>query len=86
MTDSFLSLGLMSGTSIDGIDASIIRTNGIDDFKPVYDEFMPYDKDLIRELDFLRERINNSGDLTFYKPNLSSIEKKNYFKKCRINK
>ncbi len=76
MTDSFLSLGLMSGTSIDGIDASIIKSNGIDDFEPVYDEFMPYDKDLIKELDLLRERINNLEDLTFFKSNLLSIEKK----------
>ena len=76
MTDSFLSLGLMSGTSIDGIDASIIKSNGIDDFEPVYDEFMPYDKDLIKELDLLRERINNLEDLIFFKSNLLSIEKK----------
>ena len=28
--DSVLSIGLMSGTSMDGIDISLVRTNGLD--------------------------------------------------------
>ena len=28
--DSLLSLGLMSGTSIDGVDVALLKTNGLD--------------------------------------------------------
>ena len=32
MHKNYISLGLMSGTSGDGVDASIISTNGVDHF------------------------------------------------------
>ena len=35
MHKMFTSLGLMSGTSGDGVDASIINTDGIDQFEPI---------------------------------------------------
>ena len=33
MHKNYISLGLMSGTSGDGVDASIITTNGLDQFQ-----------------------------------------------------
>ena len=33
MHKKLISLGLMSGTSGDGVDASIIRTNGLDKYE-----------------------------------------------------
>ncbi len=76
MNKRFLSLGLMSGTSMDGIDASIIDSNGLDDFKVIYDQFYPYDKEILSNLNFLREKINNLDDLNFFETNLKDIETK----------
>ncbi len=33
MKKNWMSLGLMSGTSGDGVDASLIKTNGLDEYK-----------------------------------------------------
>ena len=39
MNKKYTSLGLMSGTSGDGIDASIILSDGIDHFETVKDRY-----------------------------------------------
>ena len=39
MNKEYTSLGLMSGTSGDGVDASIIQSNGISKYKPIKDEY-----------------------------------------------
>ncbi len=76
MTDRFLSLGLMSGTSMDGIDASVINSNGIDDFKPIYDKFYPYDQETLNDLISIRDKINNIQDLKIHENNLRELERK----------
>ena len=35
----YTSLGLMSGTSMDGIDLSIIRSNGENEYEAVFDKY-----------------------------------------------
>ena len=37
MQKNYTSLGLMSGTSGDGVDASLINSNGIDHFEVIQD-------------------------------------------------
>ena len=37
MQNKLISLGLMSGTSGDGVDASIIKTNGVDQYELIKD-------------------------------------------------
>ena len=48
MNNNYFSLGLMSGTSMDGVDASIIQSNGAYEYKTIFNEYMQYDKNLYK--------------------------------------
>ena len=39
MTKQYTSLGLMSGTSGDGVDASIIQSNGDDQYEVIEEQY-----------------------------------------------
>ena len=76
MKESYFSLGLMSGTSMDGVDASIISSNGKDKYHSIYDEFYEYDKEIRKELNLCREKINAKEDIFKFKSDLNFLEKK----------
>ena len=63
MKKIYTSLGLMSGTSMDGIDASIIKSNGEDKYEIIFDQYFKYDEELYSELINIRDKINFSKDL-----------------------
>ena len=44
MEKFYTSLGLMSGTSMDGVDASIIRSDGESNYEPIFDKYFEYDE------------------------------------------
>ena len=50
----YTSIGLMSGTSMDGVDISIIQSDGQYEFYNILDEYYEYDLDLKKELIRLR--------------------------------
>ena len=43
MFKNYTSLGLMSGTSGDGVDASIINSNGVDEIDIIKEKYFEYD-------------------------------------------
>ena len=47
MSKSYYSLGLMSGTSGDGIDASIITSNGENQHESIIDRYFEYSAEII---------------------------------------
>ena len=48
MHKNWVSLGLMSGTSGDGVDISIIKSNGINQYELIKDKYFEYDSEFIR--------------------------------------
>ena len=63
MGKNYTALGLMSGTSMDGIDASIIKSNGEDKYETVFDQYFEYDEEIYGELVNIRNKINSPEDL-----------------------
>ena len=72
----YKALGLMSGTSMDGVDASIVCSNdGERTLNIIKNQYFDYDKDFYEKLTSLRDKITSSKDLKKYSDELKSIEK-----------
>ena len=72
----FTTLGLMSGTSMDGADLSLIKSDGYNHIEHIYDKYYEFDEDLYRDLIALREELKNSADLKKKSIKINKIEKK----------
>ncbi len=57
MSKSYYSLGLMSGTSGDGIDASIIKSDGQSKYETVLDKYFEYDSDIPKKISQIKEKL-----------------------------
>ncbi len=76
MEKNYTALGLMSGTSMDGVDASTIFSDGNTGLvTSIKNQYFEYDKDLYQKLTNLRDKITNSKDLKNFFKDLNSIEK-----------
>ena len=71
----YTALGLMSGTSMDGVDASIIQTDGKSKYKPILDKYFKYPERIYNDLTMLRDKIETLEDLKKYQKQTKSIEK-----------
>ena len=76
MQKKYTSLGLMSGTSGDGVDASIIYSNGKDEFEVIKDKYFEYDRDIYKNIHDLKEAIQSSKELKKYSKELLDLERK----------
>ena len=76
MKETYFGLGLMSGTSMDGVDASIISSNGKDQYQSICDEFFEYDRDIRQDLNTCRDKIVKKQDIDKFKSELEILEKK----------
>ena len=76
MEKFYTSLGLMSGTSMDGVDASVIRSNGENNYEPIFDKYFEYDEIIYSDLLNLRDKINSIKDLTTNSYQISELERK----------
>ena len=80
MSKEYTCLGMMSGTSGDGVDASIIQSDGLDKFTILKEKYYQYDENLFREYHDLKKKINSSNDLKKNSPTGSFCVSKNKIK------
>ena len=71
----FTALGLMSGTSGDGVDASIISSNGIDQYSEIRNKYFKYDQKIYENLHNLKEKITKLEDLKKNENEINNLEK-----------
>ena len=76
MQKKYTSLGLMSGTSGDGVDASIIESNGKDQFQVIKDKYFEYDSSTYKEIHDLKDKIFNASDLKKFSKDLTNLQRK----------
>ena len=73
MNKSYNSLGLMSGTSGDGIDASVIETDGKTQYKVLKNQFFEYPFSITRKIHKLKEEITNPNELLTHSKDIELI-------------
>ena len=75
MEKIYTALGLMSGTSMDGVDASIIQTDGKSKYKAILDKYFKYPENIYNDLTSLRDKIKTLKDLKKYQKKIKIVEK-----------
>ena len=63
MDNSFIALGLMSGTSLDGIDASIIKSDGENNLDIIDNKYFNYPEEFRKKLSSFILNINSKADI-----------------------
>ena len=76
MRKNWMSLGLMSGTSGDGVDASIISTNGLNEYKVITDKYFEYDYNIYKDIHSLKEKIHKISHLNDFDDELNDLERR----------
>ena len=87
MNKNLFSLGLMSGTSMDGIDASIIKSDGEQFLEIIDDMYLEYDDQLKFELQQAIDSCFSKEDFKRESGNIKNLEKKitlKHFQACDL--
>ena len=75
MSKNYYSLGLMSGTSGDGVDASLINSDGSSNYKVEINKYFEYENNFSQKIHLLKDKINTINDLEIYSNELKALEK-----------
>ena len=60
----YYSIGIMSGTSMDGFDFSLIKSDGVSKIKVLKNQYFTLDKELRGNIRILINKLNNDFDKT----------------------
>ena len=71
----YTALGLMSGTSMDGVDASIITSDGDREYSIKMDKYFEYNDELRQKLINMRNKVMIIDDLKTYSDEIKSLER-----------
>ena len=74
MSKSYYSLGLMSGTSMDGVDVSVIQSDGETEYNIIIDKYFEYPQEIYKDLTKLTDKIKSSKDLKKFSKEIKNIE------------
>ena len=85
MDNSFKALGLMSGTSMDGIDASIIHSDGLDNLEIIDNQYFKYPKKFKDDLSAFINIIYDQKDIEQNIKLFRSLERKITFYHSEIS-
>ena len=75
MAKIYTAMGLMSGTSLDGVDVSIIKSDGNREYSSILDRYFEYDRELIQKVLKIRDKISNFEALNKYSEEIKVIER-----------
>ena len=76
MSNSLTSLGLMSGTSGDGVDSSIIKSDGKGYYKVLVNKYFKYTDEISENIYKLKRNINKIKDLKTHINEIEDLERK----------
>ena len=76
MNKILTAIGLMSGTSLDGIDASIIQSDGDQELKIIKNNYISYDKKIADNVLNLKDKIITTKDISKNKSKIKDLEVK----------
>ena len=75
MSKNYYSLGLMSGTSGDGVDASLINSDGGSNYKVEINKYFEYENNFRQKIHSVKDKIYTVTDLETYFTELKALEK-----------
>ena len=75
MSKIFTSLGLMSGTSMDGVDVSVVKSDGGNNLEIILNEYHEFDQNLQQKLIKLRDEIFTYKDFEDKFKKISEVER-----------
>ena len=71
----YTAIGLMSGTSMDGVDLSVIRSDGEYEYSCILDKYFKYDEKLHKKLVNLRGQIFTQNDVIKMSEQIRTLER-----------
>ena len=71
----FTSLGLMSGTSGDGVDASLISSDGLNKYSIIFNQYFKFDQKTYDKVHILKDKITKFEDLKKYDTEINELER-----------
>ena len=71
----YTAIGLMSGTSMDGIDLSLIKSDGNSEFTCILNDYVEFEHELQSKLINIRNKLSNEKDLDNHLNELADVER-----------